>query len=146
MQINSLSVWLLFFILCSVIQEAEFFILIKPNINLFFYGLGFWSCSRNSAELKITKMFSYIKKKIFVVLFFCFRFMVYLELIFVHIIRAEFIFPHSWIASYVQSFVDKTIIFHWFSWLLITAVYKRRWMWTCGEDGQTETQSMRWNH
>ena len=101
-----------FFILCSVIQEAEFFILIKSNINLFFYGLGFWSCSRNSAELKITKTFSYIKKKIFVVLFFCFRFMVYLELIFVHIIRAEFIFPHSWIASYVQSFVDKNIISH----------------------------------
>ena len=52
-----------FFILCSVIQEAEFFILIKSNINVFFYGLGFWSYSRNSAELKITKTFSYIKKK-----------------------------------------------------------------------------------
>ena len=117
-------------------------------INVFFYGLGFWSYSRNSAELKITKTFSYIKKKKqnFVVLFFFFRFMVYLELIFVHIIRAEFIFPHSQIASYVQSFVDKTIIFHWISWLLMTAVYKRKWMWTCGEDGQTETQSMRWNH
>ena len=117
-------------------------------INVFFYGLGFWSYSRNSAELKITKTFSYIKKKKnnFVVLFFFFRFMVYLELIFVHVIRAEFIFPHSQIASYVQSFVDKTIIFHWISWLRMTAVYKRKWMWTCGEDGQTETQSMRWNH
>ena len=75
--------------------------------NVFFYGLGFWFYSRNSTELKKTFSFIFLKK-ICCLIFLFFRFMVYLKLILVHVIRAEFIFPHSWIASCVQSFDDKT--------------------------------------
>ena len=104
-----------FFILCSVIQEAEFFILIKSNLSMCsFMAQDFGPIQETLLNSKSQRHFLILKKKKnnFVVLFFFFRFMVYLELIFVHIIRAEFIFPHSQIASYVQSFVDKTIIFH----------------------------------